>query len=50
MRRYRGFSVFLLALSILISLNVAYLYHAYYEDSITANVMKYCVSATAKVK
>ena len=32
MRRYRGFSVFLLALSILISLNVAYLYHAYYED------------------
>ncbi len=32
MRRYRSFRFFLLALSILISLNVAYLYHAYYED------------------
>lgn len=32
MRRYRGLGFFLLALSILISLNVAYLYHAYYED------------------
>ena len=32
MRRHRGFSFFLLALSIFISLNVAYLYHAYYED------------------
>ena len=32
MRRYRGFRFFLLALSILISLNVAYLYHAYYEE------------------
>jgi hypothetical protein len=32
MRRYRGFRFFLLALAILISLNVAYLYHAYYED------------------
>ena len=32
MRRHRVFSFFLLALAILISLNVAYLYHAYYED------------------
>jgi hypothetical protein len=32
MRRYHGFRFFLLALSILISLNVAYLYHAYYEE------------------
>lgn len=32
MKRYRGFRYFLLALSILISLNVAYLYHAYYEE------------------
>jgi len=32
MRRHRGFSFFLLAMSILISLNVAYLYHAYYEE------------------
>ena len=32
MTRYRSFRFFLLALSILISLNLAYLYHAYYED------------------
>lgn len=32
MRRYRRFCFFLLALSILISSNVAYLYHAYYEE------------------
>ena len=32
MRRHRGFSFFLLALAILISLNVAYLYPAYYGD------------------
>jgi len=32
MRRYRGLGFFLLALSILISLNVAYLYHTYYEE------------------
>jgi hypothetical protein len=32
MRRHRGVNFFFLALSILISLNVAYLYHAYYED------------------
>ena len=32
MRRHRGISFFLLALSIFISLNVAYLYHTYYGD------------------
>ena len=32
MRRHRGLGIFLLALSIFISLNVAYLYHAYYEE------------------
>ena len=32
MRPYRGLHFFLLVLSILISLNVAYLYHAYYEE------------------
>jgi hypothetical protein len=32
MRRFRGLCFFLVALSILISLNVAYLYHAYYEE------------------
>ena len=32
MRRRRGFGFFLLALSLLIALNVAYLYHDYYEE------------------
>ena len=32
MKRHRGLCFFLLALSIFISLNVAYLYHAYYEE------------------
>lgn len=32
MRRHRGLCFFLLVLSIFISLNVAYLYHFYYEE------------------
>ena len=32
MRRRRGLCLFILALSIFISLNVAYLYHVYYEE------------------
>jgi hypothetical protein len=32
MKRHRGLCFFLLALSIFISLNVAYLYHVYYEE------------------
>lgn len=32
MRRHRGLCFFLLALSISVSLNVAYLYHVYYEE------------------
>ena len=32
MKRHRGLCFFLLVLSIFISLNLAYLYHAYYEE------------------
>ncbi len=32
MKRHRVLCIFLLVLSIFISLNVAYLYHVYYED------------------
>ncbi len=47
MRRYRSFRFFLLALSILISLNVAYLCHAYYEE-IDLQVRKHFSEAPAE--
>jgi hypothetical protein len=33
MKRYRGISFFLAALAIFTSLNIAYLYHSFYEDA-----------------